>query len=71
MPGQICKHIIDGNAEAAGVATGTMANLNMVEAKGVEPTAEEAKRLADAAETFCKTNRAVVQQWLARLPPEG
>lgn len=67
---QVCKEIIDHLAEASGVANGTIGNLNMATAVGVEPTDEERRVLGESAEAFCRTMRAMVRQWLARMPVE-
>lgn len=65
----ICKAIIDGGAEVAGVAGVALpGNLNMVANAGVEPTLDEARALLDANESYCKTVRAIVRGWLARTP---
>lgn len=64
-----CKAIIDGAAEVAGVAgTSLPCNLNMVELQGVEPTDDETAAIMQANEAYCRTIRAIVHGWLARLP---
>lgn len=66
---EICKAIIDGGAEVSGVAgTSLPCNLNMVAIQGIEPTQEEANVLMRAAEDYCRTVRAIVHGWVARLP---
>lgn len=68
---EICKAIIDGGAEVAGVAgTSLPGNLNMVAQYGIEPTADEANALMRAAEDYTRTVRAIIHGWIARLPKE-
>lgn len=64
-----CKAIIDGAAEVSGVSgTSLPCNLNMVEIEGVEPTEDEVATIMRANEEYCRTIRAVVHGWIARLP---
>ncbi len=65
----ICKAIIDGNAETIAVATSCIGNLNMVGAQGVEPTHEETATLLRANEDYCRVVRAITHGWVARTPP--
>lgn len=68
---EICKAIIDGAAEVAGLAgTSLPGNLNMVGLAGIEPTQDEANTLMRAAEDYCRTVRAITHGWVARLPRE-
>lgn len=68
---EICKAIIDGGAEVAGLAgTSLPGNLNMVALHGIEPTQDEANTLMRAAEDYCRTVRAITHGWIARLPRE-
>lgn len=67
---EMCKAIIDSAAEVSGVSgTSLPNNLNMVGQHGIEPTQEEANVLLRAAEDYCRTVRAIVHGWVARLPP--
>lgn len=69
MPADLCKAIIDGAGDVAAMAsTKLVGNMNMVASKGVEPTIDEANVLMKANEDYCRTVRAIVHGWIARLP---
>jgi hypothetical protein len=64
-----CKAIIDGAAEVAGIAgTSLPCNMNMVAGEGIRPTEDETAAIMRANEEYCRTIRAIVHGWIARLP---
>lgn len=67
----ICKAIIDGGAEVAGLSgTSLPGNLNMCLNYGIEPTQDEAAAILRANEEYTKVIRGIVHGWVARLPTE-
>lgn len=63
--------IIKSGAFVGGIGLGELPGImNMVAARGVEPTTEEANAILRAGEEYSRSVRGVIDGWLARTPPQ-